>query len=172
MRDDAGTIDVALFSPWDEDDERAPEIKSEGYGDEELRRLLDDMTREMRAQFDCFRALREAAGEALAFPGDEAAAKGARADAKAASDAMSLIIRTLEKIDALQRQLAHDRQTAAEREAGGEDVAAARRHFLGLIDARAEEEAQRRFERFREEWLNDGAAHAGEPPAAPRSPPP
>ena len=171
MRDDAGMVDVTLFPLWEEDEERAPEIKSGDGGDAELRGLLNDMTREMRAQFDCFRALREAAGEALAAPEDEAAAKGARADAKAASDAMSLIIRTLEKIDALQRQLAHDRQAAAEREADGEDVEAARRHFLGLIDARAEEEAQRRFERFREEWLNGKAAHAGETPAAPRSPP-
>ena len=168
MRDDA---EMALFALWEEDADRAPEIKSGDGGDEELCHLLSDMTREMRAQFDCFRALREGAGEALASPGDDAAAKGARADAKAASDAMSLIIRTLEKIDALQRQLAHDRQTAAEREAGGEDVEAARRHFLGLIDARAAEEAQRRFERFREEWLNDKAAHAGETSAAPRSPP-
>ncbi|OJU72347.1 MAG: hypothetical protein BGO05_18195 [Rhizobiales bacterium 63-7] len=82
---------------------------------------------------------------------------------------MSLIVRTLEKIDSLQRQFAHDRQMEAERQADALDPAAARAHFLALIDARAEEEASIRFERFKHDWLN---AHTPTTAAEPQPPPP
>src|ERR1700742_3343382 len=63
------------------------ERKSADVKPEELRLLLNDMTREMREQFDHFRKLRSAA-EALCGPeAEEAAAKLARADIKAATDA-------------------------------------------------------------------------------------
>ena len=172
-------VDLDLFAPWPEaagdgqDARRAApvplEVKSREAAHDDLRILLSDMTREMRAQFDYFRTLRESAEKALADPADEAAAKTSRADAKAASDAMSLIVRTLEKIDSLQRQLAHDRQLEAERQADALDPAAARAHFLALIDARAEEEASLRFERFKQDWLN---AHTQTTTAEPQPPPP
>lgn len=88
-------------------------------GPEGLWRLLNEMTLEMRAQFGFFRTLRQGA---QASP-DEAAGASARADVKAATDAMSLIVRTLEKIDALQRQLALDREAEAEREADSQSYA-------------------------------------------------
>ncbi len=118
---------------------------------EELRRLLNEMTVEMRDQFATFRRLRAAAEQALQ-DGDEAAQKLARADVKAATDAMSLIVRTLEKVDALQRQLARDRALEAERVAdqGGYDEAKAR--FLRLIEERAGETAFVLFEA----WKRDG----------------
>ncbi len=184
-----GTIDLELFADWAEqpadtgeeaegDDARLLrragklllEVKSREAGEGDLRVLLGDMTREMRAQFDYFRALRESAEKALADPADEAAAKTSRADAKAASDAMSLIVRTLEKVDSLQRQLAHDRQLEAERQADAQDPAAARAHFLALIDARAEEAATLRFEQFKQDWLN--ARDQTDGPAEPQPPPP
>lgn len=118
---------------------------------EALRRLLNEMTLEMRDQFATFRNLRASAEKALA-DGDEAAQKLARADVKAATDAMSLIVRTLEKVDSLQRQLARDREIEAERVAdeGGYEEAKAR--FMRMIDDRATETAMDLFEA----WKRDG----------------
>ncbi|WP_244447949.1 hypothetical protein [Neorhizobium vignae] len=118
---------------------------------EELRRLLNEMTVEMRDQFSTFRRMRTSA-EAALETGDDAAQKLARADVKAATDAMSLIVRTLEKVDSLQRQLARDRDEAAERDAdeGGYEEAKAR--FLKMIEERANENAYRLFEA----WKRDG----------------
>lgn len=134
-----------------------PEIKAaelpEG-GD--LRLLLNDMTLEMRGQFDAFRALREASAPLIGDEGDEAAGKLARADLKAAADAMSLIVRTLEKIDALQRQMARDRRDAEERNAEPQGYDDAKRHFLDLIERRAEERARALFDA----WLRNGAGVA------------
>jgi hypothetical protein len=118
---------------------------------EELRRLLNEMTVEMREQFSTFRRMRSAAEVALES-GDEAAQKLARADVKAATDAMSLIVRTLEKVDGLQRQLAHDREVEAERVAdeGGYEEAKAR--FMKMIEERAGQQAERLYEK----WKRDG----------------
>jgi len=170
--DDLETFDPALFGLW----ERAPaygepvvmedaalrrkvrsvplETKSaEGAFDpaEELRRLLNEMTVEMRDQFATFRALRASAEKAL-VDGDEAAQKLARADVKAATDAMSLIVRTLEKVDSLQRQLARDREIEAERTADEGGYAAAKARFMKLIEDRAHEIAGDLFEA----WQRDG----------------
>lgn len=134
---------------------------------EEYRLLLNELTREMREQFALFRALREKA-EAAIEDGDEAAGKLARADAKAATDAMSLIVRTLEKVDSLQRQLARDRAEAEEREAEDADHDAIAREFDRVIEARATEIAEQRLRDWRER--HEGAATttygAGEPGAA------
>ncbi|EUB95266.1 hypothetical protein PMI07_003044 [Rhizobium sp. CF080] len=118
---------------------------------EELRQLLNEMTVEMRDQFSTFRRMRTSA-EAALEGGDDAAQKLARADVKAATDAMSLIVRTLEKVDSLQRQLARDREAAADRAAdeGGYEEAKAR--FLKMIEDRANEEAHRLYEA----WKRDG----------------
>lgn len=115
---------------------------------EELRRLLNDMTVEMRSQFDYFRSLR-AAADAVPDGADEAAQKLARADVKAATDAMSLIVRTLEKVDALQRQLARDRDEEAERHADTQGLDATRQHFLQAIEARAQERARALFDAWK-----------------------
>lgn len=104
---------------------------------DDLRQLLNEMTREMRDQFDYFRELRRAADTVSEAESDEAQAKIARADVKAATDAMSLIVRTLEKVDALQRQLARDRDLDAERNAGTESHEDAKAKFLQLIDDKA-----------------------------------
>jgi hypothetical protein len=136
--DNLDRIDPGLFGLWPERRvygdglskagvTDAPEVKS-GEGGDDLRRLLNDMTREMRAQFDYFRRLR---GES------DADGAASRADAKAAVDAMSLIVRTLEKIDALQRQLARDREEEADRHADPAELERARDALLALIDERA-----------------------------------
>ncbi len=123
---------------------------------DELRLLLNEMTREMRAQFIAFRDLRSAADH-LAAGGDEAAQKQARADLKAATDAMSLIVRTLEKVDSLQRQLARDRAEEAEKRAEDTGFEEALRHVQELIEARATE----LFRRW-QEADGDGGPGGGE----------
>ncbi len=166
--DEFDRFDPAMFGIWREHpaygDERpmedtvlaekvraALETKSAdgaGSAGDELRKLLNEMTVEMRAQFSTFRDMRESAAKALS-DGDEAAQKLARADVKAATDAMSLIVRTLEKVDSLQRQLARDREIEVERVAdeGGYDEAKAR--FVRMIEERANERAYRLLEAWK-----------------------
>ena len=139
---------------------------------DEFQMLLNDLTAEMRDQFELFRRLR-ASAEALISGEDEAAAKAARADAKAATDAMALLVRTLEKIDGLQRQIVRDREATellAEEEGGD---AAIRAELRAIIDAQADARARRLLQ----SWTaaRDGAAVAardspgdpGEPESAP-----
>jgi hypothetical protein len=118
------------------------ETKSAEMPPEDLRRLMNDMTREMREQFDHFRRLRASAEELCGPDADEAAAKAARADIKAATDAMSLIVRTLEKIDALQRQLARDREMEAERNADSLDYEEKKRRLQDLIERQVREKVE------------------------------
>jgi hypothetical protein len=113
--------------------------------DRELARLLSDFTGEMRAQFDLFRRLR-AGAEALLDGADEAAAKLARADIKAATDAIALIIRTLEKIDSLQRQLARDRAEADDRRLEQAAPERLRARLAALIEARVREGVDARLQ--------------------------
>lgn len=124
---------------------------------EELRVLLNEMTAEMRDQFAAFRTLRRAAEIAASGSGDDAAAKLARADLKAATDAMSLIVRTLEKIDQLQRQFARDREQAAEDNEAAMGLDDAKAIFLDLIETRAQERARQLLA----DWQRDGAPAAG-----------
>ncbi|RWX76019.1 hypothetical protein EPK99_20400 [Neorhizobium lilium] len=123
---------------------------------EELRRLLNEMTVEMRDQFSTFRRLRAAAEKALE-DGDDAAQKLARADVKAATDAMSLIVRTLEKVDSLQRQLARDRAMEVERTADEGGYEEAKGRFLKMIEERANENALKLYEA----WKRDGPPGEG-----------
>jgi hypothetical protein len=158
------TFDPALFAPWPEapayDGLRQGGGGDAGWSEEEFRRrsatlpletksaeapledlriLLNEMMREMREQFDHFRRLRAAADLLCAADADEAAAKLARADVKAATEGMSLIVRTLEKVDALQRQLARDRELEAERNADALGYEEKKRRLLDLIEQRANE---------------------------------
>jgi hypothetical protein len=128
------------------DDLRQPELlfletKTAEPPQEALRILMNDMTQEMREQFDYFRKLRTAAEGMTGVDIDDAAAKLARADVKAATDAMSLIVRTLEKVDCLQRQLSRDRDLEAERNADRPGYEDAKARLLELIEQKANERA-------------------------------
>ena len=131
-------------------------------GSDDLRLLLSEMTRELRAEFIAFRQMRSNA-EGLAADGDEAAQKLARADLKAATDAMSLIVRTLEKVDSLQRQLARDRAAEAERLAEETGYEEALHDVQALIEQRALELWQKR---------QRAESAEGEPGGAPGDKPP
>lgn len=69
----------------------------------DLRSLLNAATEELKEQLRLFQRLRRQAADLLDDPdGDQ---KLARADLKAATDAISLIVRTLDKTDELQRKI-------------------------------------------------------------------
>jgi hypothetical protein len=128
--------------------------------------LLNEMTAEMRDQFAVFRTLRKAAEIAAAGSSDEAAAKLARADLKAATDAMSLIVRTLEKIDQLQRQCARDRELAAAQTDAGVGLDDAKTRFLERI----EQLAAKRANELLAAWKATGPPAAGDDPVAWKEP--
>lgn len=157
------TCDPVLYSAWPErpayvgDDmpDTAPETKSradklaaeDAARNGELRQMLNEMTEEMRDQFHLYRTLRQESEAALLGAADDAPGKQARADVKAATDQLSLIVRTLERIDALQRVLAEEREAlAAEEETDTEDYEAAVAHFLKRIDELAEQKCRARLE--------------------------
>ncbi|UVC10334.1 hypothetical protein IHQ71_06940 [Rhizobium sp. TH2] len=89
------------------------ETKSEPSPAEALQSLLNEMQGELKAQFDVFKKIRVDAQGRLDGT-DEGEIKLAKADVKSASDALSLIVRTIEKVDGLQRTLAEDRMRAEE----------------------------------------------------------
>jgi hypothetical protein len=162
---DIETLDLSLFGAWPkasvhdgsggsgwsdaecrgEAEAYLLETKS-GEPQEALRTLLNEMTLEMRAEFNLFRALRATAEETASANagegGDEAAAKLARADIKAAVDAMSLIVRTLEKIDALQRQINRDRELESERHAEAPGYEETKTRLLAIIEQRVGDKVQ------------------------------
>ena len=149
----------AAYEPDLEDEVRAVmlETKSEPSPVAEMQRLLNDMTVELCAQFDMFQKIRARAE--LSIDGDEAEAKAARADAKAAVDAISLIIRTLEKIDGLQRGLAD----ALAREAEENFDDAAYRELVADIGRKIEQRAGERAHALMAERTATAADGTGPP---------
>jgi hypothetical protein len=135
------------------------EVKAAGGGSE-FEKLLSDFTTEMRAQFDLFRRLR-ASAESLLDGADEGTAKLARADVKAATDAIALIARTLEKIDALSRQLERDRVDAEERQLEARDPERLRAEVEALIAARVEAAVAARLEAAVAARVAEAAGSAG-----------
>ncbi|MCO6186704.1 hypothetical protein [Rhizobium sp. L1K21] len=148
--------ELALFMPWGADGRPASralvdrdvllEIKSAeaAASGEDLRCVLNDLTAELKAQFATFKRLRLAAEKTLDEAGcDEATAKLAKADIKAASEAISQIVRTLEKVDNLQRSMADARASAADDAVTDAEIDAMCDVFAGLIEERARELARR-----------------------------
>ncbi|MCF3642624.1 hypothetical protein LXM94_21875 [Rhizobium sp. TRM95111] len=111
----------------------------------EMRAMLAEMTKELRERFQRLQGQRQEA-EALAgdLP-DETLRKAAQAEAKLAIEAISLIVRTLEKIDSLQRTLIAAEREAGERQAEPVDIDALAAEFETMI----EEKAIARFERWK-----------------------
>lgn len=108
-----------------------------------LRELLNELTDEMRDEVGLYRNLRQAGEAALLGPPEDTSAKLARADVKAATDQLSLIVRTLERIDALQRVLAEEREALViEDDAEAEAYETAVAHFLNRIDELAEQKCR------------------------------
>ncbi|WP_438749474.1 hypothetical protein [Pararhizobium sp. O133] len=107
---------------------------------DDLQDMLNGMTKELREQMQQFQRLRRAADETAQAEGQEIDRKLVQADAKAAIEAMSVIVRTLEKIDSLQRTIAHDRQVQAEAAFDEESYKA----LLAEFDQRVEDRVARK----------------------------
>lgn len=168
--DDAVEFDPALMGYWPvgrwagyepelDDEVRAAliETKSEASPVEEMQSLLNAMTGELRQQFAMFQKIREQAAPRL--DGEEAEAKLAKADAKSAVDALSLITRTMEKIDGLQRGLAD----AVAREAEENFDDAAYRSLLAGIERKIGDRAEERARVLLAEWTAAAAGATGPP---------
>ncbi|HUH49064.1 MAG TPA: hypothetical protein VLZ56_04315, partial [Mycoplana sp.] len=93
------------------------DMKADTGGDplDEMQTMLSEMTKELRERFQRFQGQRRTAEHVADAAEDEADRKLAQADAKAAIEAVSLIVRTLEKIDSLQRAIRSERRDADER---------------------------------------------------------
>ena len=115
----------------------------------DMQAMLLEITKELRERFQRFQSQKIEAEREADGTQDEAARKLAQTDAKAAIEAVSLIVRTLEKIDSLQRTLIAERGVA---EAGEvEDEAALMAEFDRLVKAGVED----RLHTAKEEWRRE-----------------
>ena len=128
------------------------DTKAEAPGDPflDMQAMLLEMTKELRERFQRFQSQKVLAERDADEAGDEGARKAAQTDAKAAIEAVSLIVRTLEKIDSLQRTLIAERVDAGE----PDDEAALIEEFDRLVEQRVKE----RMDAAREEWMREAGA--------------
>ena len=135
------------------------DTKAAGPGDPflDMQAMLLEMTKELRERFQRFQSQRVLAERDADDAGDEAMRKAAQTDAKAAIEAVSLIVRTLEKIDSLQRTLIAERTDTGE----PEDETALIEEFDRLVEQRVKE----RMNAAKTEWMREiragGDAAAG-----------
>lgn len=125
------------------------DLKSEG-GDplDDMQAMLSQMTKELRERFQRFQGQRRSAEQVAAEAEGDAERKLGQADAKAAIEAVSLIVRTLEKIDSLQRTILSERRDAAELACEAADFEA----VVAEFDRRVEAKAQAYLERWKAEY--------------------
>lgn len=128
------------------------DLKSEADGDPlaDMQMMLSQMTKELRERFQRFQSQRRAAEQSADEAVDEAERKLGQADAKAAIEAVSLIVRTLEKIDSLQRTIMSERRDAEEREGAVADTDA----LIAEFDRRVEAKAQAYLAKWKAEHEN------------------
>ncbi|KQY19761.1 hypothetical protein ASD31_04985 [Rhizobium sp. Root482] len=122
-----------------------------------LQDMLNEMTRELREQMQQFQRLRKAAEEKMALVEEEIDRKAIQADAKASIEAMSVIVRTLEKIDGLQRTIAHDRQVLAEQDFDEVAYEKLQAEFNDRIESRAQDIAREREQQRARETAAENA---------------
>jgi hypothetical protein len=137
----------------------------------DMQAMLMEMTKELRERFQRFQSQKasaerdalEASDAAGDEAGDGAARKVALGDAKAAIEAVSLIVRTLEKIDSLQRTLIVEQAEAEAARGEPDDAAALEAEFDRLVEQRVTE----RLDAAREEWCRaNGLGGTNEPAGA------
>ncbi|MEW9616057.1 hypothetical protein AB3G45_19775 [Shinella sp. S4-D37] len=120
----------------------------------DMQAMLLEMTKELRERFQRFQSQKAFAEAEADAAKDEALRKQAQADAKAAIEAVSLIVRTLEKIDSLQRTLVHARAEADAACGEDEDEAALAAEFDRLVEERVKD----RLNAAKEEWMRGSGA--------------
>jgi hypothetical protein len=117
----------------------------------DMQAMLLEMTKELRERFQRFQSQKVLAERDADAADDEAVRKVAQTDAKAAIEAVSLIVRTLEKIDSLQRTLINERAEAeAARGEADEDDALAL-EFERLVEERVGD----RLNAAKQEWMRE-----------------
>ncbi|MCD2180986.1 hypothetical protein [Rhizobium sp. GN54] len=126
------------------------DLKAEPGGDplDDMQAMLSQMTKELRERFQRFQSQRRTAEQMAAEADDEAGRKLGQADAKAAIEAVSLIVRTLEKIDSLQRTILSERRDAVELACEAADFDA----VVAEFDRRVEEKANAYLERWKADY--------------------
>ncbi len=129
------------------------DTKAEGPCDPflDMQAMLVEMTKELRERFQRFQSQKALAERDADAAGDDAVRKAAQTDAKAAIEAVSLIVRTLEKIDSLQRTLIAERAEAEAAAGEPDDEAALMAEFDRLVDARVKE----RIDAAKQEWQRE-----------------
>ncbi|MCP8897037.1 hypothetical protein KYK29_19085 [Shinella daejeonensis] len=132
----------------------------------DMQAMLIEMTKELRERFQRFQSQKAHAEADAAATADDTARKLAQTDAKAAIEAVSLIVRTLEKIDSLQRILIAERLEAEEAQAGSEDAVALKAEFERLVEERVKERLDARIKA----WIRQGEHADGRPEGDDRGP--
>jgi hypothetical protein len=137
------------------------DLKAEVDGDplEQMQAMLSEMTKELRERFQQFQGQRRRAEQQAGEGESEGDRKLAQADAKAAIEAVSLIVRTMEKIDSLQRTILSERRNAQELAGETADFEA----VVAEFDQRVEAKAQA----YLKQWKADHEARAGPSSADP-----
>lgn len=106
--------------------------------------LMRRMKAELESQFALFARAREQAETRLLADLPEAELKLCRADLKAAVDALSVIVRTLEKVDEMERRIMRDQQELAAMPGTEADYARLMDAVVAMIEARVAERLARR----------------------------
>ncbi|MCQ4634244.1 hypothetical protein GB927_029700 [Shinella sp. CPCC 100929] len=132
----------------------------------DMQAMLLEMTKELRERFQRFQSQRAFAERDADAAEDEASRKLAQTDAKAAIEAVSLIVRTLEKIDSLQRTLINERAEAEAALGEPDDGEALAAEFDRLVEERVKD----RLNAAREDWMRESGA-GGDAPARAESGP-
>ncbi|WLR93652.1 hypothetical protein [Shinella zoogloeoides] len=120
----------------------------------DMQAMLLEMTKELRERFQRFQSQKALAERDADAADDEAARKLAQTDAKAAIEAVSLIVRTLEKIDSLQRTLITERAEAEAAAGELEDEAALIEEFDRLVEERVKD----RLNAAKQDWMREAGA--------------
>ncbi|MFD1327613.1 hypothetical protein [Mycoplana ramosa] len=137
------------------------DMKADTGGDplQDMQTMLAEMTKELRERFQRFQSQRRTAEHVADAAEDEADRKLAQADAKAAIEAVSLIVRTLEKIDSLQRAISSERRDADERRGEVADYEA----VVAEFDRRVNAKVQAYIEQWKADHERCGAGEAADP---------
>ncbi|MBB1248319.1 hypothetical protein [Rhizobium sp. G21] len=159
LEDVAAELLIGRALLGDREPEMAPEIKAAGEEGRELARMLSEIVTELGEELKMFRAMRARAQQLMETEGEDH--KTAKADAKAASEAIQQIVRTIEKLDSLQRALAEERAAREEASFGAEAHKALAARVERLIEARARELAVEMRERREPGEARDGPESAG-----------
>ena len=132
------------------------DTKAQAPGDPflDMQAMLLEMTKELRERFQRFQSQKALAERDTDATGDEAARKVAQTDAKAAIEAVSLIVRTLEKIDSLQRTLIAERAETEATAGEPDDEKALMDEFDRLVELRVKD----RMNAAKKQWIREVGA--------------